>query len=129
MRRITVALLRPRITVVLLTVAVSLVLLAPASALAVTGGPQWTVTAVSAPTDLLPGDESGDQYFNVIVTNSGGESSTGPVTITDTLPEGVTLDHVGAEGFEMGPDSQVRPPLACEGVSCTFSGTVAPQDM
>ena len=71
------------------------------SALAVTGGPQWTVTAVSAPTNLVPGDERGDQFYNVIVTNTGGEPSSGTVTIADTLPEGVTLDQAGAEGFEL----------------------------
>ena len=97
------------------------------------GCPQWTVTAVSAPTNLVPGDETGNQYYNVVVTNTGGEPSSGPVTITDTLPEGVTLDEAGAEGFELintgGERDSLGTPLSCEGVSCTFSGSVVPEEM
>ena len=119
----------------LLVAAVVLVIVAfaPASALAVTGGPQWTVTATSAPTNLVPGDERGDQFFDVVVTNTGGESSDGePVTVADVLPEGVTLDHTGAEGFELrnGKDGRVDEGgtrMSCVGVSCTFSGVVGTQ--
>ena len=102
------------------------------SALAVTGGPQWTVTAVSAPTNLVPGDQSGDQFYNVVVMNTGGEPSSGTVTIHDSLPEGVTLDPAGAEGFELAPSNEEiaehGAPLSCEGLTCTFSGVVAPDD-
>ncbi len=105
------------------------VLVGASPALAVTGAPQWTVTAVSAPTNLVPGDETGDQFFNIMVTNSGGEASSGPVTITDTLPEGITLDEAGAQGFELKEDKELGTPLSCKGVSCTFSGSVVPQGM
>jgi uncharacterized repeat protein (TIGR01451 family) len=108
-------------------------LLGSSPALAVTGAPQWTVTAVSAPTNLVPGDETGNQYYNVTVTNTGGEPSNGPVTITDTLPEGVTLDEAGAEGFELvntGTEfDELGPRSSCEGVSCTFSESVVPEAM
>ena len=99
----------------------------PASALE--SGPQWTVTAVSAPTNLVPNDQSGEQFFNIVVTNSGGTASVGTITVTDLLPEGVTLDHVGAEGFELKDGNAKGAPLGCSGVSCTFSGTVVPQEM
>ena len=103
-------------------------------ALAVTGPPQWTVTAVSTPTNLVPGDEKGNQSYDVTITNTGGAPSNGePVTITDTLPEGVTLDYVGAEGFALvNTGTQFDRPgmsLSCEGVTCTFSGVVMPQEM
>jgi uncharacterized repeat protein (TIGR01451 family) len=108
-------------------------LLGVAPALAVTGGPQWTVTAVSAPTNLVPNDEIGDQYYNVTVTNTGGEPSNGPVTITDTLPEGISLDEAGAQGFELANHvteyDELGTPLSCEGVSCTFSGSVVPEEV
>src|SRR5580704_2384101 len=86
-----------------LAVVVCVLLVVPSQAVAVGGGPQWTVTAVSDPTNLVPGDESGDQSFDIMVTNTGGASSDAaePVTVTDLLPEGVTLDHSGAEGFEL----------------------------
>jgi hypothetical protein len=108
-------------------------LLSASSASAVNGPPQWTVTAVSAPTNLVPGDEKGDQAYNVTVTNTGGLASSGtPVTVTDVLPQGVTLDHVGAEGYEVKNIGSARDelgePLVCDGVTCTFSGVVAPQE-
>ena len=87
------------------------------------------MTAVSAPTNLVPGDESGDQYFNVIVENTGGEPSSGTVTIQDLLPEGVTLDTVGVGGATDGPNPGVRVPLDCKGVVCTYGGVVAPEEM
>ncbi len=105
------------------------------SALAVTGGPQWTVTAVSDPTDLVPEDESGDQSFEVTVMNTGGEASSAgePVTVEDVLPAGVTLDHKGAEGFELhNPGTRTDEPgtrMSCDGASCTFSGVVVPEEM
>ena len=74
-----------RLKLVVLALVCGSVLVCASPALAVTGGPQWTVTAVSAPTNLVPGDEAGNQYYNVTVTNTGGEPSSGPVTITDTL--------------------------------------------
>ena len=105
-------------------------LFVPSSALAVTGGPQWTVTATSQPTNLVPSDQSGDQFFDVIVTNSGGAESDAsePVTVSDVLPEGVTLDQAGGEGFELGnKGSRVDErgtAMSCDGASCTFAGAV-----
>ena len=123
-----------QLSVALIPLTLVFLALTASSALAVTGGPQWTVTAVSAPTNLVPGDESGDQFYNVIVTNTGGEPSSGTVTITDTLPAGVTLDQAGAEGFELvstlvGDEADsAGTPLSCEGLSCTFSEPVAPEN-
>jgi len=119
------------VAVTLAAVVCAACLLYASAALAVTGGPQWTVTAVSAPTDLVPGDESGDQFFNVIVENTGGEPSSGTVTISDVLPEGVTLDTLGVEGFAPTNISGTgaRIPLDCKGVSCTYAGVVQPEEM
>src|SRR5580692_119236 len=120
-----------RLMLVAVASACAVGLLGAPSALAVTGGPQWTVTAVSAPTNLVPGDETGNQFYNVTVTNTGGEASSGAVTVTDTLPQGVTLDQAGAEGWELrsngGENDRLGTSLSCEGVSCTFSGSVVPQ--
>jgi uncharacterized repeat protein (TIGR01451 family) len=101
------------------------------AALASEGGPQWTVTAVSAPTNFAPGDQTGDDVYKVLVTNTGGVASDGePVTITDVLPAGLTLDHARAAGFELGGQTEFEEeiaPLRCESLTCTFSGSVIPE--
>ena len=100
-------------------------------ALGVTGGPQWTVTAVSGPTNFAPGDESGDDIYRVTVKNTGGASSDSPVTVTDVLPEGLTLDRAGVEGFALRGRSErqeLGTPLSCEGVRCVYEGEVVPEE-
>ena len=61
-----------------------------------TGGPQWTVTAVSGPTNFAPGDESGDDIYRVTVKKRVGPQRS-PVTVTDVLPEGLTLARAGSK--------------------------------
>jgi uncharacterized repeat protein (TIGR01451 family) len=118
---------------VLLALVCAACLLCASAALAVTGGPQWTVTDVSAPTDLVPGDESGQEFFNIIVENTGGEAASGTVTIGDSLPEGVTLDTAGAGGVAFGPhyneEGKGSRPLDCKGASCAYTGVVQPQEL
>ena len=108
-----------------------LVSVGSAPALAVTSGPQWTITAVSAPTSFEPGDQSGDDEYKVLVTNTGGADSNGEkITITDTLPEGLTLDRAGVEGHLEGGKLEAQQSvatLACEGLTCTFAAVVIPQ--
>ncbi len=106
----------------------ALLAFAPAPALAVTGGPQWTVTAVSAPTNFAPSDESGEDVYRILLTNTGGAASNGePVSIADTLPAGVTLDPAGAEGYEVREQAKGAA-LSCSGRTCTFSGVVIPEE-
>jgi uncharacterized repeat protein (TIGR01451 family) len=100
-------------------------------ALAITEGPQWTVTAVSAPTNFVPGDESGKDLYRVIVKNTGSASSAGPVTVSDVLPEGLTLDRTGVEGFVLrgkGQEQELKTPLNCEGLTCVYTGSVVPDE-
>ena len=89
-------------------------------------GPRWLVTSVSAPTNFAPGDPSGEQYFyKVTVTNTGGANSDGtPVTITDELPEGLSLDLSGASGI----DRHTGTALTCVLTTCVYSGVVVPED-
>ena len=106
-----------------------LLLLVPSNVLAAeTAVPQWTVTSVSAPTNFAPGDESGEDTYRVIVTNTGGASSDGePVTITDLLPAGLTLDRAGAGGYAETP-SLTDVPLSCVLATCTYTGVVIPDE-
>jgi hypothetical protein len=107
--------------IILVAIVSSVVLLAGASsALAETASPQWTISAISMPTNFTPEDAtSGANEYQVIITNSGGAASSGPVTIVDTLPlaAGVTLDPAGVSGGGA---------LSCSGLRCTYSGPVAP---
>ena len=100
-------------------------------ALALTERPQWTVTAVSAPTNFVPGDESGKDFYRVIVKNTGGASSEGAVTVSDVLPEGLTLDRAGIEGFVLrgkGQEQELKTSLSCEGLACIYGGSVVPDE-
>jgi uncharacterized repeat protein (TIGR01451 family) len=102
--------------------------LAPAGAVAFAQNPAWTVSAVASPTNFAPGDHSGTDVFRVVVTNSGDAPSNGePVTITDTLPEGLVLDHAEVTGKELLSNT----PIDCTGstvLACTFSGVVPAGD-
>jgi hypothetical protein len=108
------------------------VMLVPAQALAAEaeGAPEWTIIAVSRPTNLVPGDNSGDQSFVVEVTNTGGASTNGEaVVIGDSVPEGgpLTLDSRGAEAEDELASAKGEPAgadFACVLGSCTYSGTV-----
>jgi uncharacterized repeat protein (TIGR01451 family) len=92
------------------------------------GAPQWTVTAVSAPTNFVPGDEAGDDVYKVIVENTGSAKSRGEITISDVLPAGVTLDPAGVVGFAQTPQLEKSVPLTCELTTCTYSGKVIPDE-
>ena len=105
-----------------------LLLLTASSASAAETGPQWTVTAVSAPTNFTPGNVSGEDVYRVQVTNTGGSASNGePFTISDILPEGLTLASAGASGIDQ--IAVVEPSLGAPGAkftcvlaACTFTG-------
>lgn len=105
---------------------------AAAPALAITQSPQWTVTSVSRPTNFRPGDQSGDDSYRVTVTNTGGVSSDGSaITITDELPEGLKLDHVGASGENVLAGEQGlsrHAGFSCVSTTCTYSGVVVPDE-
>jgi len=108
-----------------------------ASASAETTAPQWTISSVSRPTSFAVGGKE-DAYV-VLVTNTGGSASVGPVTVVDELPVGVTpvlsgikaVDQLGAAepsrgpGYDFSKDCEVT---GSGGVSCTYGGVVAPDD-
>jgi uncharacterized repeat protein (TIGR01451 family) len=105
---------------------------AASPALALAEPPQWTVTAVSKPTNFAPEDVSGQAVYRVEVTNTGGASSDGtPVTITDELPAGLALAPAGASGEDRLASVKKEQPGAkfkCALTTCTFTGSVVPED-
>jgi uncharacterized repeat protein (TIGR01451 family) len=96
--------------------------------------PQWTVSSVSVPTNFNPAARPGEDRYKVLVTNSGSASSAGPVTITDELPDGVTLDPAGASGVNTLAggfdtiDGSEKPGehFSCVLATCTYTGVVIP---
>jgi uncharacterized repeat protein (TIGR01451 family) len=62
------------------------------SASAVTAGPGWELTARSYPTNFAPG---GRGTIQIDVFNVGAASSNGTITVTDTLPPGMTAREAG----------------------------------
>ena len=50
---------------------------------------------MAAPTNFTPGEESGLDHYEVFITNSGGGATDQtPITIVDTLPEGLAVKSV-----------------------------------
>jgi uncharacterized repeat protein (TIGR01451 family) len=119
---------------VLGVVAASVLLLAPSPALA--EAPvvaQWTISSVSVPTNFNPAARPGEDRYKVLVTNSGGGSSAGPVTISDVLPEGLSLDSAGATGVntlagQSTLDEHELPGehFSCVLSTCVYTGVVIP---
>jgi uncharacterized repeat protein (TIGR01451 family) len=101
------------------------------SASASESGVQWTVTSVSRPTNFAPDDQTGDDGYVVLVTNTGTTASEGPVTVMDELPAGLAFDAAGASGEDGLAVAHKLPPSAgfsCLPGSCTYTGTVVPGD-
>jgi hypothetical protein len=63
-----------------------------APALAESAKPGWEVTATTYPTVLPP---NGEGHVELDVYNIGAEGSSGPVTVTDTLPPGLIATEAG----------------------------------
>jgi uncharacterized repeat protein (TIGR01451 family) len=113
--------------------AAGVLLLAPSLAGAEAPAPRWTISSVSVPTNLNPSAGPGEDRYKVLITNSGGASSNGPVTITDELPEGLTLDSRGAAGVNTvaglaNLDEHELPGehFSCALSTCLYTGVVIP---
>jgi hypothetical protein len=63
-----------------------------AQAASVTAAPGWEVNPIAYPSNLPPG---GKGYLMLTIYNVGKADSSGPVTVTDTLPVGVTATEAG----------------------------------
>ncbi|HSZ68774.1 MAG TPA: hypothetical protein VK756_00270 [Solirubrobacteraceae bacterium] len=109
----------------LTALAVLLAGLVGAAAAAAESRPQWTATAVSRPTNLAPGDETGQDSYQVTVTNTGAAASEGPVAVTDELPGGLTLSPSGASGEDILV-TETRAGFSCVSTTCTYTGVVVP---
>jgi hypothetical protein len=95
---------------------------APASA--ATAAPGWTISSTAQPTNFAPG--STGNVYALTVMNSGGapaDGSSGPITVSDTLPAGLTATAISGTNAA-GNDISSSCSLAT--VSCTLSSVVDP---
>ncbi len=67
-----------------------------------TAGTGWGVFTVVSPSNLAPG---GDGVIQLDVMNDGAKASEGVVTVTDTLPPGVSATNAGGMGETGEPPS------------------------
>src|ERR1044071_6034073 len=75
--------------------ALAAALAVPTGAVAATAAPAWSIQSLAAPTNVEPGDESGDASYQAFITNSGGaKTDGGEITIVDTLPPGIIVKGV-----------------------------------
>lgn len=103
----------------------------PVFANAETAAPQWTVTAVSLPTNFSSASNTDGDSYVVTLTNTGGMASDGtPVTVYDELPAGLALDSSRPfTGEDMLAAADNKPPktgISCLLAMCTYSGIVYP---
>ncbi len=99
------------------------VLCLPVTAPAAPAGAAWKIsTQILSPTNLPPGS-SGESVYALVATNVGSQATDGtPFTITDELPEGLTLnpDPVGfGPFFHMFNDAEQNE--AESGFSCNIT--------
>jgi hypothetical protein len=95
------------------------------SAVAQAEGPVWKILSVSTPTNFKAGDSTGDDSFLVTATNVGGGSTDGsPITISDSLPAGLTATKILATDAYKEPaswESKELPGHEPGGMSCSTS--------
>ncbi len=102
-------------------VAISALAVASGPASAMTPSPQWTVTAISEPTNLPPG---GTGVYQVEVKNTGGAASDGSeITVTDVLPSGLRALETAS-----GNELLSTQPMNCAGLTCTYVGVINVDD-
>jgi hypothetical protein len=102
----------------------------PAIAGAASPGPAWAIRiAATSPTNFRPGDNTGSSIYSIEAINTGSKPSNGsPITITDVLPPGLTVDldpNTFAGRFEAFDGGENHVP--CEAgppVYCTFPASV-----
>jgi uncharacterized repeat protein (TIGR01451 family) len=108
----------------------------PASTATASGSaPAWRISSVSLPTNFTkadseqcdPADEVGCDTYVVSVTNVGTADSSGPITITDRLPDGIALVEVAKAKDTEGGSVSCTVGVAASTVRCVDEDTIAPE--
>jgi len=102
-------------------------------ALAASPGPAWEISSIAHPTNFSMEDNVQcarisqslcDQYL-VTVTNVGGGPTSGPVTIVDTLPQGLKPVANRVRGNNLETNEQFGCSMVTT-INCTYGGTIQP---
>jgi hypothetical protein len=102
--------------------------LTPVSAASAAPGPAWQLTLLAVPTHLAPGTtgSAASPVYSMIATNVGAGDAAGPITLSATLPVGVTpLQPTGGSGDSSVPAPACAKPVG-QTVTCTATGPVHP---
>jgi hypothetical protein len=103
----------------------------PAASGAAQPGPAWKIsTKTLQPTNLVAGNASGKSVYFIVATNVGGAPTFGPITITDELPEGLSLNPApelfGLNELKVFDDQNEYYPCDKATLSCGLSKVVQP---
>jgi hypothetical protein len=108
-----------------------LVSAAPALALS----PVWTITSVSAPTNLAPGSTSAVDHDRITlraenVSGVPAEGGGSLITVSDTLPAGLTARSIEGKRQGKGALAPLSSPLSCTllPLRCTSVETITPYE-
>jgi uncharacterized repeat protein (TIGR01451 family) len=120
--RLTAGALAP---VVLLAALCAFCWLAPAAAIGAIAAPHWSIVSQAQPTFFNAGD--GADAYRIVIRNDGAgpTAHASAVTLTDTLPAGVTATRITTRGE--GPNGSGSPKyeMTCSGLPATTTVTCA----
>lgn len=109
--------------VLLLVVLLSIGGVTAGPSIAASASPHWSILSESEPTYFKAGDTA-DAYVLIIRDDGGAPTTAGKaMTVTDTLPAGVTATKVAAKGEGANSSGSPKYELACTHVPVT--GTVS----
>jgi uncharacterized repeat protein (TIGR01451 family) len=116
---------------ILVIVALAASVGSPSTLAAQSPRPAWSILSVANPTNFMPGvqglEVGKEQIYQLDVTNTGSVPTDGPVTITDTLSEGITPLRGRVTGWNFKP----RSTLSCTTtpLRCTVDEVMPPGDI
>lgn len=102
---------------------VPVILVSTPVALAAAPAPHWAIESKAIPTDLAPG-HTGE--VAVLATNTGGPPTSGTVTITDALPQGITV--VSARVYSEPGGNTGMCEITSSTVTCTYESPLSGSD-
>ncbi|HEX3042037.1 MAG TPA: hypothetical protein VHP56_08135 [Solirubrobacterales bacterium] len=95
---------------------------AKASLRTAVGQPAWKLVGIALPTNIKAGSKNGESVLTAV--NVGGSASHDPITITDTLPEGLTPTRAEVRALKISTC-----PIVGRTVTCTVTESLPPGEL